>query len=143
MEIIDNKSYDEERALYGSENLRLVNCRIEGKADGESALKESNNILIENCYFDLRYPFWHDNEVTIAESEMTENCRAPLWYSKSIEIEKSKINGVKAIRECESVTVLDSTVNSTEFGWFTDKIKLRRSEITGEYMLLRSKNIDM
>ena len=143
MEIINNKAFDEERALYGSENLMLVNCRIEGEADGESALKESNNILVEGCFFDLRYPFWHNDELTIAQSEMTVNCRAPIWYSKNIQIDKCKINGVKAIRECEHVRIFDSTISSPEFCWFTNEIKLRRTEIVGEYMLLRAKNIDM
>jgi len=143
MEVINNKSFDMERALYGSENLCLVNCRIEGEADGESALKESNNILIESCFFDLRYPFWHNDELTIAQSEMTVKCRAPMWYSKNIQIDKCKINGVKAIRECEHVRIFDSAISSPEFCWFTNEIKLRRTEIEGEYMLLKSKNIDI
>ena len=55
MEIIINKTFDNERALYGSENVCVKNCRFEGEADGECALKESDNILVEECYFDLRY----------------------------------------------------------------------------------------
>lgn len=143
MEIINNQCYDEERALYGKENLCLVNCQFDGVADGESALKESNNILIEGCYFNLRYPFWHVTELTIAESEMTINCRAPIWYSKNVQIDRSKLNGVKAIRECENVRIFDSSISSPEFCWSTSNIKLRRSTIEGEYMLLRAKNLDI
>ena len=36
MKIIENKSFDEERALYASDGVRIVNCRFEGAADGES-----------------------------------------------------------------------------------------------------------
>ena len=143
MEIINNQCYDEERALYGSENLCLVNCRFDGIADGESALKESNNILIEGCYFNLRYPFWHNHELTIAESEMTLNCRAPIWYTKNVQIDKCKINGVKAVRECENVRIFDSTICSSEFCWLTSNIKLRRTSIEGEYMFLRAQNLDL
>ena len=143
MEIINNKCYDEERALYGSENLCLIGCQFDGVADGEGALKESNNILIESCYFNLRYPFWHNEELTIAESEMTINCRAPIWYSKNIQIDKCKIDGVKAIRECENVRIFDSTINSPELGWSTSNIKLRRTLIDGEYMFLRAKGLDI
>lgn len=143
MEIINNQCYEEERALYESENLCLVNCQFDGLADGESALKESNNILIEGCYFNLRYPFWHNNELTVAESEMTINCRAPIWYSKNIQIDKCKINGVKAIRECENVRIFDSSIVSPEFCWLTSGIKLRRTTVEGEYMFLRAKNLDM
>lgn len=49
-EIIENKTFDEERALYNSDNLLLKNCRFDGPADGESALKESRNVD-SNRYF--------------------------------------------------------------------------------------------
>ena len=143
MENIINKCYDEERALYGSENLYLVDCQFDGAADGESALKESNNILVEKCFFNLRYPFWHNDELTIAESEMTLNCRAPIWYSKNIQIDRCKINGVKAVRECQGLRLYDSKIVSSEFGWLTKDMKIRRADIEGEYLMLHSKNIDM
>lgn len=143
MENITDKCYDEERALYGSENLHLINCQFDGVADGESALKESSNILVEKCYFNLRYPFWHNDELTVAESEMTINCRAPIWYTKNVQIDKCKVNGVKAVRECENVRLYDSRVSSSEFCWLSNGIKIRRANIDGEYMMFHSKNIDM
>ena len=36
--------FDEERALYGSDNIRVIKCSFDGPADGESAMKESKNI---------------------------------------------------------------------------------------------------
>ncbi len=143
MEKIFDKCYDEERALYGSENLYVANCQFDGIADGESALKESSNILVENCFFNLRYPFWHNDELTIAESEMTLNCRAPIWYSKNVQIDRCKINGVKAVRECQGIRLYDSKIVSTEFGWLSSDMKIRRTGIEGEYLMLKSKNIDM
>ena len=38
MNIIENESFDLERALYESENVILKNCYFQGEADGESAL---------------------------------------------------------------------------------------------------------
>ncbi len=143
MKIIKDKCYEEERALYDSENLCLINCKFDGEADGESALKESNNILAEDCYFNLRYPFWHNDQLTIAGGEMTEKCRAPIWYSKNIQIEKINLYGTKAIRECRNVRIFDSTITSDEFGWSTDTAKLRRLTVKGEYFMLRAKNLDI
>lgn len=57
MNTIVNRTFDEERALYGTENLSVVNCSFDGPADGESALKECRNIEVQNSYFNLRYPF--------------------------------------------------------------------------------------
>ena len=55
--MIKNKRFDEERALYGSNNVSVVNCKFTGPKDGESALKESKNIKVKDSYFNLRYPF--------------------------------------------------------------------------------------
>ena len=42
--IIENQTFDEERALYGLKDLTVKNCRFDGPADGESAFKECRNI---------------------------------------------------------------------------------------------------
>ena len=44
--ILKNETFDEERALYGSDGIEIENCRFDGPADGESALKESRNIKV-------------------------------------------------------------------------------------------------
>ena len=40
MKLIENQCFDEERALYGSNGIKIKNCRFDGPADGESALNE-------------------------------------------------------------------------------------------------------
>lgn len=80
MKCISNQTFDEERALYGQKEIHVTNCRFDGPADGESAFKEGTDITAEYCFFNLRYPFWHDTNLTIRDGEMTEFCRAALWY---------------------------------------------------------------
>ena len=86
MTTIQNQTFDQERALYGAQDIRVTDCAFDGPADGESALKEAADIYVQNCFFNLRYPFWHDRGLVIRDSEMTELCRAALWYSRNIEI---------------------------------------------------------
>ena len=94
MRIIENQTFDMERALYGSEGVLVKSCSFDGPADGESAFKECSDIAAENCFFNLRYPFWHDHGLKISGSEMTELCRASLWYSDYIEaLMECKYNG--------------------------------------------------
>ena len=143
MKIIENKSFDEERALYGSEGVRIVNCRFEGEADGESAFKESRNIEASECFFDLRYPFWHDDELNISSSEFSESCRAALWYSKNIKIESSKLFGIKALRNCETVEISDCDIKSAEFGWFSEKIGIKSATAEGEYFMLHASELQI
>ena len=101
MHLIENLVTDEERALYGSSDITVRHCRFDGPADGESAFKESSDIRAENCFFNLRYPFWHDKNVSISKSEMTELCRAALWYSQGIKITDTKMHGIKALKNVE------------------------------------------
>lgn len=140
METIRNRTYDEERALYGSRNLLIQDCRFAGPADGESALKEAHNITVENCFFDLRYPFWHDTEITLDRIHMTENCRASLWYSSGVSIFNSELFGIKALRECSDIRMKDCKVISPEFGWSTTRAEFSDSSFEAEYFMMRSKD---
>lgn len=141
MNIIENKYFDGERALYGSHELLIKNCSFDGPADGESAIKESNHIEVENCFFNLRYPFWHDQKLTISNSEMTSGCRAALWYSNHVKISDSKLHGIKALRECHDVTIQNCNIISPEFGWSVQKIYMKDTTAVSEYFMMRSENL--
>ncbi len=142
MTVIENKTFDEERALYGSDGVKAVNCCFDGPADGESAFKESSNITAENCFFNLRYPFWHTHTLNINSCEMTSLCRAALWYSDNINIAGSKLHGIKALRECESIKITDSDIISPEFGWFSKNINMNNTSAEGEYFMLKAENLN-
>ena len=138
MDIIENKSYDEERALYGRHGIIARNCIFDGPADGESAFKECSSITAEKCFFNLRYPFWHDHGLKIKDSEMTESCRAALWYSEEIEIENTVIHGIKALRECRNVSIRNSDIISQEFGWSSCNVSMENTKAESEYFMMRS-----
>lgn len=141
MKVIENQKLDEERALYGTENIYVKSCSFDGPADGESALKECRNIEVDGCFFNLRYPFWHDRGLKIQHSEMTELCRAALWYSENVEITDSKLYGIKALRECRNVKMDGCEIISPEFGWFVRGIKMNRCKAESEYFMMRSKDL--
>ncbi len=139
--VIENKSFDEERALYGSSNLIVKNCRFDGPADGESALKESHDIAVENSFFNLRYPFWHDDRLTIKNCELTELCRAALWYTGHAEISDSKLHGIKALRECHDINISGCSIVSPEFGWSVNNATFTNTSAESEYFMMRSSNL--
>ena len=143
MKIYENERFGEERALYGLNGIELRSCSFDGIEDGESALKESKNIKCDNVFFNLRYPLWHDDGVLLKKCEMTELCRAALWYSNNIEIINSKLHGIKALRECSDIKITDSDVKSLEFGWFSHGINIIKSTFEGEYFMLRSTRLNM
>jgi hypothetical protein len=141
MTTIHNQTFDAERALYGASNLLVDNCRFDGPADGESAFKEANHIEAGNCFFNLRYPFWHTDVLKIRDCEMTSLCRAALWYSSDITIEQTKLHGIKALRECARVNLSDCSIISPEFGWFSQDVCVKNTTAEGEYLFLRSRNL--
>lgn len=141
MTIIEKQTFDEERALYGARDVMLKECGFDGPADGESAIKEAANIEANQCFFNLRYPFWHVHGLKIADSELTQLCRAALWYSDNIQITDTRLHGIKALRECRDVALRGCDIVSPEFGWSVTNIEMYDSKAESEYFMLRSENI--
>ena len=141
MKKVEKMCIDAERALYGERSLLVEECRFEGPADGESALKECKDIEARRCLFALRYPFWHDVGVLLSDSEMTSSCRAPFWYSRNVSVEKTRLHGDKAFRECKNVSLRACDVRSLEFGWSVDGLAMEDTRAEGEYFLLRSEHV--
>ena len=143
MKNIEGMRFGEERALYGARDVHLQHCRFDGDEDGESALKEAQNICIEHTYCNLRYPFWHDRTLELRFCEMTEACRAPLWYSEDICAFDCVMHGVKALRECRGVRLERCEIRSPEFGWSSADVGLFDCRAEGEYFMLRAENLVM
>ena len=141
MELYKGQTMDAERALYGLRGVRVEDCRFDGPADGESALKECRDVQVTDSFFNLRYPFWHDDHLTIERSELTPLCRAALWYSEDIRITDTKLHGIKALRECADVRMERCDVVSPEFGWSVRGIEMTDCRTESEYFMLRSDHL--
>ncbi len=105
-------------------------------------MKESRNIEASDSFFNLRYPFWHDDHLSVRHSEMTELCRAALWYSNDITITDTKLHGIKALRECSNVSISGCNINSYEFGWSVKNIVMKDSNVQSEYFMMRSEHLE-
>ncbi|MCH5155716.1 MAG: DUF3737 family protein [Clostridiales bacterium] len=139
-EKIANKTVDENRALYGVEHVIAENCKFEGD-NAESALKECGVVEAKDCRFDSSYPLWHGRVITLEDCEFTAKCRAALWYSQNIGLVNTKLHGTKALRECKNTVIRDCDIDSSEFGWSLNGVRLTDSTASGEYFLARSKNL--
>ncbi len=142
-QIIENKQYDEERALYFSKDCDIRHCVFAGPADGESVLKESRDITLQDCSFSLRYPLWHVRGFVMGQSTMDEKTRAAIWYADDGIIKNCTLNGIKAVRECSHIQLEDCRIVSPEFGWKSNHICLKDTEIESEYIFLDSKNVKL
>ena len=137
------QTFGEERALYGLRDTDVVSCIFAGEADGESALKESRGVRVQNCKFSLRYPLWHAKDFLMTDSQMEVTARAPMWYTEKGTLRHSVIDGVKALRDCDDTLIEDCVIRSPEFGWKCRDVKVRRSSIESEYLFLDSRDVEI
>lgn len=132
---------DEERALYGLRSATVQNCRFDGPADGESALKEAADITVEDCDFRLRYPLWHVHGGQMARCTLTDTCRAALWYAADMTVTDSVLGGIKALRECDRMRLTGCDIRSTEFGWLCRDVTLEDCTVAGEYPFFMTRGL--
>ena len=135
---IENLTLDAERTLYAVQDAEIAHCLFDGPADGESALKECRRVLVKDCDFHLRYPFWHAEDTVIEDSRMTETCRAALWYDRNTTVKNSVLGGIKALRECDESVLTGCTIESTEFGWYCRGVKITDCDLKAEYPFLHT-----
>ncbi len=140
-ETISHQTFDEERALYGLHDAWVEDVVFAGPADGESVLKECRDIDVSRCSFDLRYPLWHTDGFSLADSTMEEGCRAALWYARNGRIDNTVMHGIKAVRECDNLELVSCEVTSAEFGWKCRGLRLRDTKLEAEYPFLDSKDV--
>ncbi len=140
-EQIVGKQFDEERALYYRQHIDLLSCVFDGPADGESALKEARDVTVRDCRFSLRYPLWHVQGFRMENCTMDEKCRAAIWYAGDGTISNSTLGGIKAVRECRNLSLIDCKVESQEFGWKSSGITLKDTTVQSEYLFFGSRDV--
>ena len=144
MKIIENRVFPEERALYAANDVTLKNCSFDGEEeDGESALKEARGVSLENCFFNLRYPLWHDRAVSMTGCEMTDKARAAIWYTEGITVADSNLRGVKVFRECSDVVITNTKIDSPECLWRCRGVSADGIELGGEYAFMSSRGVTL
>lgn len=139
--IIAHQKFDNERALYNISKYKILDCTFNGINDGESPLKECENLSIESCYFYLRYPIWHNTNLFLHNCIFYETSRAPFWYGQNLIIKDTYINSVKALRECRDVKLENCQIISDEFGWKNINFYVLDCNITSNYAFFETKKL--
>ena len=141
MDIIKQKKFTGERALFFGRNLRLVDCTF---FDGESPLKHSENIALENCSFEWKYPVWYSKHIRIENSAFLETARAGIWYTEDIELKNCNILAPKNFRRASNITLENVTLpNASETLWACKNIKIRQAKARGDYLAMNSENMEV
>ena len=64
-----------ERALYNLRDTKIFDSTF---ADGESPLKESQNIELNNVIFKWKYPIWYSENIKVEKSYLLETAMVHL-----------------------------------------------------------------
>lgn len=130
-----------ERALFQSRDLQLSYCTF---ADGESPLKESKNLKIDNCLFQWKYPLWYCENVQVKNSTMFEMARAGIWYTNNISIENVTYEAPKGFRRCDGLKMQKVTMpNAAETLWNCRNVSLKDVTAKGDYFGMGCENIEI
>jgi hypothetical protein len=140
LETVKDRFFEGERPLYASKNLRLENVKF---YPGESALKESQNITANRCYFMGKYPFWHNTNTVITNSIFTLYSRAAIWYSRNIRILDTVSDAPKMFRELDGLHLENVKLeNAGETCWNCRDIEFKNVEAKeGNYIFMNGQNI--
>lgn len=138
--LISNRSFEGERPLFGTNNIRLENVKF---FPGESAIKESNNVEAYNCEFMCKYPFWHNNKAVIDDCLFTEGSRAAVWYSNNIHMMNTIVEAPKMFREVNSLFLENVKLsNAAECCWNCHNLGLNNVEVNGgDYIFMNNTDI--
>jgi Protein of unknown function (DUF3737). len=122
METIKNQEFGGERPLYCTHDLQLEGVKIHA---GESALKETSNIIADHCIFEGKYPFWECDHFVVRNSLFTGGARAALWYSRDGEVSDSYIDAPKMFREMDGIKIRNVQIpNAAETLWSCRNIEM-------------------
>ena len=141
MKRIANQVFKGERPLFKTEDAEIVSCSF---LEGESPLKESKNLLVKECSFTWKYPFWYDKNIRVEGCSFGVNARAGMWYDENATFRQCRFEGPKGFRRGKDLTIEKCEfLDAAEGFWENDGVKLRDVKASGNYLMMNSRNIEV
>lgn len=140
MELIKNKEFGGERPLFATHDLRLENITI---VDGESGIKQCQNMECYDSKFYGKYPWWHVDGAKIENCYFAPGSRSAIWYTNDLVMKHCTIDGPKFFREMKNVELEDVTINDAdETFWKVKGLRLKNVTLNeGTYPFMFSEDI--
>ena len=140
MELIKNKEFGGERPLFATHDLRLENITI---VDGESGIKQCQNMECYDSKFYGKYPWWHVDGAKIENCYFAPGSRSASWYTNDLVMKHCTIDGPKFFREMKNVELEDVTINDAdETFWKVKGLRLKNVTLhEGTYPFMFSEDI--
>ena len=131
-----------ERALFGIRDARIVDSVFD---NGESPLKECENLELQDNLFRWKYPLWYCRHIRVRACTWFEMARAGVWYTENIRVKNAVIQAPKNFRRCNGLT-LENVVftNPTETVWSCRNVKMKNVSAAGApYFCMNSEDMEI
>ena len=139
--IIKGGDYTGERALFMTHNAVIEDALFH---DGESPLKESSDLKLNNVTFQWKYPLWYGNNIEVNNSKILETARSGIWYTTHLTMNNCVIDGPKYFRRAGFITLNNCELNhGEETFWGAHDVKLNNVTVKGNYFLMNVTNAEI
>lgn len=136
---IDKQFLTGERALFNSKDFLITDTIFD---DGESPLKESQDIDLVGSMFKWKYPLWYCKNITAKDCKWFDMARAGVWYTDNIVVDNAFIEAPKNFRRCKELTLNNVYfTNAQETLWSCDKVTMNDVTAKGDYFAMNSSNM--
>lgn len=130
-----------ERALFMAKHMDIYDTIFD---DGESPLKESEDIRLFGCMFKWKYPLWYAKDIYAKNCSWFEMARAGVWYTDNMTVEDALIEAPKNFRRCRNLSLTDVTmVDAAETLWNCDGVHMKNVSAKGDYFAMNSRNMEI
>lgn len=130
-----------ERALFQGRDLSIHDSVF---MDGESPLKESENIELYGSLFQWKYPLWYSKHVYAKDCTWYNTARAGVWYTDHILVEDALIEAPKNFRRCQDLSLVRVTMSDAqETLWHCRDVKLDHVTASGDYFAMNCENLQV
>ena len=112
--------------------------------DGESPLKESENISLFRSTFNWKYPLWYSKNIELKNCILTSTARAGIWYTHGISITDCDIKAPKTFRRSSNIKLENINLpNAQETLWACKNITLKKVKAQGDYVCMNCENMEV
>ena len=128
-----------ERALFHAKDLTIKDTIFD---DGESPLKESQNIELLGCMFKWKYPLWYCKHIVAKDCQWFDMARAGVWYTDDLYVENAMIQAPKNFRRCKDIVLKNvDFFHAEETLWNCNHVKLMNVTAKGDYFAMNSNDM--
>ena len=128
-----------ERALFHAKDLSIKDAIFD---DGESPLKESQNIELLGCMFKWKYPLWYCKHIVAKDCQWFDMARAGVWYTDDLYVENAMIQAPKNFRRCKDIVLKNvDFFHAEETLWNCNHVKLMNVTAKGDYFAMNSNDM--